>query len=149
MKKSLFFLTSLFFLFSSTPAFACDTSCPITSSIFFIWGLGISSILPSIVGLIIFFTNKLRKKTISLYQLVDSSFSISSLIIGPLTLIYFQYFYIQISFTFTLYILTNAFYLPPDTKLNPKLAKLIHISRLCAQIVALYSFSTIIVNSPC
>ena len=146
MKKSLFFLTSLLFLFSSTPAFAYYINYPIAVGIFFIWGLGISSILPSIVGLIIFHTHKQRKKTISLYQLVDRSYSISSLILLiPITVILFlEGPFSSILFTFILYMLTNAFYLPPDTKLNPKLAKLIHISRLFNQILALLLFSTII-----
>ena len=137
MKKSLFFLSALFFLFSSTLAFACYTAHPIALGVFFI--------LPSIVGLIIFHTHKQRKKTISLYQLVDRSYSISSLILLiPITVILFlEGPFSSILFTFILYMLTNAFYLPPDTKLNPKLAKLIHISRLYNQILALLLFSTI------
>ena len=138
MKKSLFYITLLLTFINSTPAFASDTSCTITSNIFFI--------LPLIVGLIIFHTHKQRKKTISLYQLVDTSLSISSLILLiPITVILFlEGPFSSIPFTFILYMLTNAFYLPPDTKLNPKLAKLIHISRLYNQILALLLFSTII-----
>ncbi len=140
MKKSLFYITLLLTFINSTPAFAHSFDANTALGIFFI--------LPSIVGLIIFHTHKQRKKTISLYQLVDTSLSISSLILLiPITVILFlEGPFSSIPFTFILYMLTNAFYLPPDTKLNPKLAKLIHISRLYNQILALLLFSTIIAS---
>ncbi len=148
MKKSLFYITliTLILIFIKY-TLTLDNPSPII--VYLSFTIYFTIIMPLIVSLIIYCIYNLRKKKVSLYQFADSTLAISSFILCSLTAILLHSNRDNIAlmlFTFTIYTLTNAFYLP-DNKLNQRLTKLIHISRFSSHIVVLFACSFIIYNS--